>query len=101
MAEEKARFRAERSTVDQLFTVRQLSEKYFEKNRTFYNNLIDFKQAFDIVWQEGLWQVGPTKELRNSRQADNTTRRYTIIHVYSKSMSAVKVDEELNKMARH
>ena len=28
-----------------------------EKNCTLFNNLIDSKQAFDSVWQEGLWQV--------------------------------------------
>jgi len=31
--------------------------KYFETNRTLYNTFIDFKQAFDSVWQEGFWQV--------------------------------------------
>jgi len=31
--------------------------KYFETNRTLYNTFIEFKQAFDSVWQEGFWQV--------------------------------------------
>jgi len=40
VAEEQARFRAGRSrpTIDELFAVRQLSEKYLEKNRTLSIN---------------------------------------------------------------
>jgi len=57
LAEEQAGFRIGRGTVDQLFVIRQLAEKYCEKNRTLYNNFIDFKQAFDSVWHKGLWQV--------------------------------------------
>jgi len=40
-----------------IFVIRQLSEKYTEMNRTQYNSFIDFKQAFDSVWQEGLWRI--------------------------------------------
>ena len=54
VAEEQAAFRAGRDAIVQLFTVRQLSEKYLERNRTLYNNFIDFKQAFDSIWQQGL-----------------------------------------------
>jgi len=43
VAEEQAGFRIGRGTVDQLFVIRQLAEKYCEKNRTLYNNFIDFK----------------------------------------------------------
>src|SRR6218665_1943359 len=56
VAEEQALFRAGRGATDQLFAIR-LAEKYFEKNKTFYNNFIDFRQAFDSVWQQRLWQV--------------------------------------------
>ena len=57
ISEEQAGFRMGRGTIDQLFVIRQLAEKYCEQNRTMYNNFIDFKQAFDSVWQKGLWQV--------------------------------------------
>ena len=57
MSEEQAGFRKGRGTTDQIFVIRQLSEKYIEQNRTLYNNFIDYKQAFDSVWQEGLWRV--------------------------------------------
>jgi hypothetical protein len=49
LAEEQAGFRSGRGTVNQIFEIRQLAEKFFEKNRTLYNNFIDFKQAFDSV----------------------------------------------------
>ena len=57
LAEEQAGFRAGRGTVDEIFVTRQLAEKFYEKNRTLYNNFNDLKQAFDSVWQKGLWQV--------------------------------------------
>jgi len=76
--------------MDQLFVVRQLSEKYFEKNRTLYNNFIDFKQAFDSVWQQGLWQV-----LRNYGVPEELVA--LLEDLYSKSVSAVRVDGELTE----
>ena len=42
VAEEQAGFRAGRGTIDQIFVVRQLSEIFYEKNVTLYNNFIDF-----------------------------------------------------------
>ena len=56
MSEEQAGFRKGRGTMDQIFVIRQLSEKHIERNRTLYNNFIDYKQAFDSLWQEGLWR---------------------------------------------
>src|SRR6218665_1434778 len=49
VAEEQAGIRSGRGTMDQLFVIRQLAEKYFEKNKTLCNNFIDFRQAFDSV----------------------------------------------------
>ena len=46
---EQAGFRPGKSTMDQLFVIRQISEKYLDRNRTLYNNFINFKQAFDSV----------------------------------------------------
>jgi len=88
-AEEPAGFRAGRSTIDQMFVVRQLSEKFYERNRTLYNNFINFKQAFDSVWQRGLWQVSihygiPEKLV------------LLLDDLYSKSLSAIRVDNELS-----
>lgn len=90
VAEEQAGFRVGRGTVDQLFVIRQLSEKFSEKNRTLYNNFIDFKQAFDSVWQLGLWKV-----LRNYGIPEQLV--ILLEDMYSKSASAVRVDGELTE----
>jgi len=50
VAEAQAGFRAGRGTMDQLFVIRQLVEKSFDKNKTLYNNFIDFRQAFDMSY---------------------------------------------------
>jgi len=88
MSEEQALFWKGRGTIEQIFVIRQLSEKYTEMNRTLYNNFIDFKQVFDSVWHERLWRImkhcGVPEELV-----------VLIEDIYSKSRSAVRVAGEL------
>ena len=93
LAKEQAGFRVGRGTIDQLFVIRQLAEKYYEKNKTLYNNFMDYRQAFDSVWQQGLWQV-----LRNYGIPEGLVQ--LLEDLYSKSMSAVRVDGELTKWFR-
>ena len=88
LGEEQAGFRSNRSTIDQIFTIRQISEKYIEQNKTVYNNFIDFKQAFDSVSQKTLWQT-----LRHFGLPEKLIN--LIKNIYDKSMSAVRVDTEL------
>ena len=57
LSEEQAGFRASRSTIDQIFTLRQLAEKYTEFSKSLYICYVDFKKAFDSIWREGLWKV--------------------------------------------
>ena len=47
LSEEQARFRASRSTVDQIFNIRTLAEHYGDHQRPIYNIFIDFRKAFD------------------------------------------------------
>ena len=54
IAEEQAGFMAGRSTVEQVFNLRILCEKYIAHGRELHHNFIDFKKAFDRVWHEGL-----------------------------------------------
>src|SRR6218665_3529526 len=90
MSEEQAGFRKERGTMEQTICrlIRQLSEIYTETNRTLYNNFIDFKQAFDSVWQKGLW-----KTMRHCGVPEELV--VLIEDIYSKSRSAVRVAGEL------
>ena len=55
IAEEKAGFRAGRSTTEQTFNLRILCEQYLQHQQDLYHVFIDFKQAFDGVWHAALW----------------------------------------------
>ena len=57
LSEEQAGFRAGRSTVDQIFNIRTLTEHYGDHQRPIYNNFIDFRKAFDRVWHAALWKM--------------------------------------------
>jgi hypothetical protein len=90
MDEEQAGLRQGRGTVDQIFVIRQLAEKYIARNRTLYNNFIDYKQAFDSVWQEGLW--------RTMRHCGVPEELVVLVEaIYNQSRSAVRVDGELTE----
>ena len=52
--EEKAGFRAGRSTTEQIFNLRIVCEKYLQHQQDFYYVFIDFK-VFDRVWHAALW----------------------------------------------
>jgi len=57
LSEEQAGFRASRSTIDQIFTLRQIAGKYADFSKDLFLCYVDFKKAFDSVWREGLWKV--------------------------------------------
>jgi hypothetical protein len=58
MAEEQAGFRAGRSTVEQIFSLRLIAEKYTElQEHELYLVFIDFKKAFDRVPHEVMWRI--------------------------------------------
>ena len=88
LAESQAGFRPGRSTTDQLFTLRQLAEKYNEKQRPLFCCYIDYQKAFDTVWQDGLWQamhhLGYPSKVIDLLKA-----------LYGTSQSAVRVNGEL------
>ena len=50
-------FRRGRSCVDQIFTIRQLSEKVLEKNKQMVTACIDLEKVYDTVCRDRLWQV--------------------------------------------
>ena len=55
--ESQCGFRAERSTVDMIFSVRQLQEKCREQQMPLYMAFIDLTKAFDFVSRRGLFQL--------------------------------------------
>ena len=55
--ESQSGFRAERSTVDMVFSLRQLQEKCWEQQMPLYVAFIDLTKAFDLVSREGLFRI--------------------------------------------
>jgi len=52
-------FRSKRSTIDMIFSVRQLQEKCREQNQPLYLAFIDLTKAFDLVSRDGLFRMLP------------------------------------------
>ena len=66
LREEQAGFRGGRSTVDQIFALRQIVEKRWEYALPVYCSFMDLEKAYDSVWREGMWHIAkyygiPTK----------------------------------------
>ena len=57
LAEEQAGFRKKRSTIEHILNCRIMDEKHIEHRRKLYHTFVDFKNAFDQVWHEGLLKV--------------------------------------------
>ena len=55
--ESQCGFRAERSTIDMIFTLAQLQEKCREQHRPLYVAFVDLTKAFDLVTRSGLYEV--------------------------------------------
>ena len=55
IAEDQAGFRAERSTIEQIFNLCILWEKYLQHQQDLYHVFTDFKKAFDRAWHAALW----------------------------------------------
>ena len=58
LAEEQAAFRPGRSTVEQVFALKMLIQHHIEnKDGKVFAVFIDYKKAFDRVWNDGLFSV--------------------------------------------
>ena len=55
IAEKQAGFRVRRSTIEQIFNLRILCEKYLQHQQDLYHDFIDFQKAFNRVWHAALW----------------------------------------------
>uniref|UniRef100_A0A3B3HTA8 Reverse transcriptase domain-containing protein n=1 Tax=Oryzias latipes TaxID=8090 RepID=A0A3B3HTA8_ORYLA len=57
LPESQCGFRANRSTHDMIFTLRQLQEKCAEQRQPLIVTFVDFSKAFDTVHRETLWKL--------------------------------------------
>ena len=71
-------------TIDQIFTLRQLAEKYDEFSKELFVCYIDFRKAFDSVWRKGLWAV-----MRHYGYPEKIVR--ILENTYRDTFSAVRV----------
>jgi len=90
LPEEQAGFRKGRSTIDQIFTLRRMAEKYVDFSRDLFICYIDFKKAFDSVWRKGLWKV-----MRNLGYPEKIIRLLESLH--AATFSAVRVGADITE----
>ena len=93
IAEKQAGFRAGKSTKEQIFNLRILSEKYLQHQQNLYHVFIDFKIAFDRVWHVAFWAT-----MRKYSISANLVR--TIEQLYTKATSAVQMNGSIEKWFR-
>ena len=82
IAEEQAGFQAGWSTSEQIFKLRILCEKHLQHQQSLNHVFIDFKKAFDKVWNAVLWAT-----MRKYNIGSKLVR--TIEHLYDNATSAV------------
>ena len=57
--ESQCGFRANRSTTDMVFSLKQLQKKCREQQQPLFVAFIDFAKAFDLLSREGLFKILP------------------------------------------
>ena len=89
LLETQAGFRANRSTVDQVFTLKMAIEKSREFNRPMFMCFIDIQKAYDSVNRNLLWKI--------CRQYDPQEKTvYMLKLVHQNSRAQVRVKGELS-----
>lgn len=94
MAEEQAGFRSDRSTVQQILTLRLIEEKITrKKERQVMSCFIDFTKAFDSIRQDVIWAV------LKSYGVDAKLIR-VLRNIYDSAKAAVRVGNEVGEWFR-
>ena len=93
IAEEQTRFSARRSTTEQVFNLRILSEKYLQHQQDLYHVFVDFKKAFDRVWHAALWAT-------MKKYTISTNLIKVIKNLYNKATSAVLFNSSIGDWFR-
>ena len=57
IGEEQCKFRSGRGCVDQVFVMKQISEKFVDKNKCLYVAYMDLDIAYERVDKEPMWRV--------------------------------------------
>ena len=84
LPESQCGFRSNRSTIDMVFTIRQIQEKCREQNMNLYMMFVDLTKAFDTVNRTALWNFltkfgCPEKFVRVARELhDNMMGRVIV-----------------------
>ena len=82
-----------RSTVEQIFNLRSIIEKYHEHKLELHHVFIDFKKAFDRVWHQALWVT------MNKFNIDKTLIAL-IEELYNQATSSVYLEGEIGEWFR-
>ena len=78
---------------EQIFNRRILCEKYLQHQQNLYHVFIDFKKAFDRVWQADLWAI-----MRKYNISANLV--HTIEQLYDKATSAIQMNGSIGEWFR-
>lgn len=84
---EQAGFRSKFSTIDHIYTVKQILEKFKEYNCVYYLGFIDYNKAFDSLEHDAIW--------RSLRLQGVHGKIINILKsIYSKTYACVKLDKK-------
>lgn len=53
----QAGFRENKSTIDQIFIIRQLAQKNWEFDQELHTLFVDFKKAYDSINRESIYKI--------------------------------------------
>ena len=80
-------FMPTKSTIDNIFLLRQINEKYREFAKTSWHVFIDYTQAFDSIHRESLWTI-----LRSFQVPEKLIRLIKLCYRNSRGMARVGGD---------
>lgn len=79
-----------KSTVDQIFTLKEITSKYWEYNKDLYILFIDFAKAYDSITRTKIWEV-----MRKYKIPEKLVRLTRMCVLNSKAK--IKVDTEYSE----
>ncbi|CAF1101264.1 unnamed protein product, partial [Didymodactylos carnosus] len=90
LLDQQAGFRPNRSTVDQIFTLKIILEKSQEYNKSLFMCFIDIQKAYDSVNRELLWKV-----CRHYGLSEKLVRMLKLLHTNTKAQ--VRIDRDFSE----